>query len=67
MLASLDVGRRQVQLEGFNWLKRVLKWLWFCAKINDNLNSVNMMFLTVKDFVSNKFRQTGPQRILYQT
>jgi arginine decarboxylase len=61
MLASLDVGRRQVQLEGFELVEKSIELAMVLrAKINDNPQlSKYFDILTVKDFIPNKFRQTG--------
>lgn len=61
MLASLDVGRRQVQLEGFELVEKSIEMAMVLrAKINDNPQlSKYFDILTVKDFIPNKFRQTG--------
>ena len=32
ILASLDVGRRQVELEGFELVKNRSRWRWCCAR-----------------------------------
>jgi arginine decarboxylase len=31
ILASLDAGRRQVELEGYELVEKRLKWQWYCA------------------------------------
>jgi arginine decarboxylase len=61
MLASLDVGRRQVQLEGFELVEKSIEMAMVLrAKVNDNPQlSKYFDVLTVKDFIPNKFRQTG--------
>ncbi|PQJ81170.1 aminotransferase class I/II-fold pyridoxal phosphate-dependent enzyme [Polaribacter glomeratus] len=61
MLASLDVGRRQVQLEGFELVEKSIEMAMVLrAKINDNPQlSKYFDILTVKDFIPNKYRQTG--------
>ena len=61
MIASLDVGRRQVQLEGFELVEKSIEMAMVLrAKINDNLQlSKYFEVLTVQDFIPNKFRQTG--------
>ena len=61
MLASLDVGRRQVQLEGFELVEKSIEMAMVLrAKINDNPR-LNKYFdvLTVKDFIPNQYRETG--------
>ena len=61
MLASLDVGRRQVQLEGFELVEKSIEMAMVLrAKVNDTPQlSKYFDVLTVKDFIPNKFRQTG--------
>ena len=61
MLASLDVGRRQVQLEGFELVEKSIEMAMVLrAKVNNNIQlSKYFDVLTVNDFIPNKFRQTG--------
>jgi arginine decarboxylase len=61
MIASLDVGRRQVQLEGYELVEKSIEMAMVLrAKVNDNPNlSKYFDILTVKDFIPNKYRQTG--------
>ncbi|MBK8515308.1 MAG: aminotransferase class I/II-fold pyridoxal phosphate-dependent enzyme [Saprospiraceae bacterium] len=61
MLASLDVGRRQVQLEGYELVERSIEMTMVLrAKITDNLQlSKYFEVLTVHDFIPDKYRQTG--------
>ncbi|MGB5388102.1 MAG: ornithine decarboxylase, partial [Eudoraea sp.] len=61
MLASLDVGRRQVQLEGFELVEKSIEMAMVLrAKVNDNPQlSKYFDVLTVHDFIPNKYRQTG--------
>ncbi len=61
MLASLDVGRRQVQLEGFELVEKSIELAMVLrAKVNDNPQlSKYFDVLTVHDFIPDKFRQTG--------
>ncbi|TLP80162.1 aminotransferase class I/II-fold pyridoxal phosphate-dependent enzyme [Maribacter sp. ACAM166] len=61
MLASLDIGRRQVQLEGFELVEKSIEMAMVLrAKINDNPQlSKYFDVLTVHDFIPDKFRQTG--------
>lgn len=63
MLASLDVGRRQVQLEGFELVeKSIERAMVLRAKINDNPQlSKYFDVLSVDDFIPEKYRQTGLQ------
>jgi len=61
MLASLDVGRRQVQFEGFELVEKSIELAMVLrAKINDN-PQLNKYFdvLTVHDFIPDEYRQTG--------
>ena len=61
MLASLDVGRRQVQFEGFELVEKSIELAMVLrAKINDN-PQLNKYFdvLTVHDFIPDDYRQTG--------
>ena len=61
MLASLDVGRRQVQFEGFELVEKSIELAMVLrAKINDDEHlSKYFDVLTVKDFIEDKYRQTG--------
>ncbi len=61
ILASLDVGRRQVQLEGFELVEKSIEMAMVLrAKVNDTPQlSKYFDVLTVHDFIPNKFRQTG--------
>lgn len=61
MLASLDVGRRQVQLEGYELVENSIEMAMVLrAKVNDNPQlSKYFDILTVQDFIPNKYRQTG--------
>jgi arginine decarboxylase len=61
MLASLDVGRRQVQLEGFELVEKSIEMAMVLrAKVNDNPQlSKYFDVLTVHDFIPDKYRQTG--------
>jgi arginine decarboxylase len=61
MLASLDVGRRQVQLEGYELVEKSIEMAMVLrAKINDNPQlSKYFDVLTVHDFIPDKYRQTG--------
>jgi arginine decarboxylase len=61
MLASLDVGRRQVQFEGFEMVEKSIELaMVFRAKVNDN-EQLNKYFdvLTVHDFIPDEYRHTG--------
>jgi arginine decarboxylase len=61
MLASLDIGRRQVQLEGFELVEKSIEMAMVLrAKITDNPQlSKYFDVLTVGDFIPNEYRQTG--------
>jgi len=61
MLASLDVGRRQVQLEGFELVEKSIEMAMVLrAKVNDNKQlSKYFDVLTVHDFIPDEYRQTG--------
>ena len=61
MLASLDVGRRQVQFEGFELVEKSIEMAMVLrAKINDHPQlSKYFDILTVADFIPDKYRQTG--------
>lgn len=61
MLASLDAGRRQVQLEGFELVEKSIEMAMVLrAKINDTPQlSKYFDILTVQDFIPNEYRQTG--------
>ena len=61
MLASLDVGRRQVQFEGFELVEKSIELAMVLrAKVNDNPQlSKYFDVLTVHDFIDEKYRQTG--------
>ncbi len=61
MLASLDVGRRQVQFEGFELVEKGIELAMVLrAKIN-NTPKLNKYFdvLTVHNFIPDEYRQTG--------
>lgn len=61
MLASLDIGRRQVQLEGYELVEKSIEMAMVLrAKITDN-DQLSKYFevLTVHDFIPDEFRQTG--------
>jgi arginine decarboxylase len=61
MIASLDVGRRQVQLEGFELVEKSVEMAMVLrAKVVENPQlSKYFDVLTVHDFIPDKFRQTG--------
>lgn len=61
MLASLDIGRRQVQLEGFELVEKSIEMAMVLrAKINDNPQlSKYFDVLTVNNFIPDEYRQTG--------
>lgn len=61
MLASLDVGRRQVQFEGYELVEKSIELAMVLrAKINDH-PKLNKYFdvLTVADFIPSEYRQSG--------
>jgi arginine decarboxylase len=61
MLASLDVGRRQVQFEGFEFVEKSVEMAMVLrARIIAN-PQLNKYFdvLTVHDFIPDEYRQTG--------
>jgi arginine decarboxylase len=61
MLASLDVGRRQVQFEGFELVEKSVELAMVLrAKVNDT-PQLNKYFdvLTVGDFIPDEYRETG--------
>lgn len=61
MLASLDVGRRQVQFEGFELVEKSIELAMVLrAKVNDNPQlSKYFDVLTVRDFIPSEYRETG--------
>ncbi|MFN2261498.1 MAG: aminotransferase class I/II-fold pyridoxal phosphate-dependent enzyme [Psychroflexus sp.] len=61
MLASLDVGRRQVQFEGYELVEKSIELAMVLrAKINDH-PKLNKYFdvLTIGDFIPNQHRKSG--------
>jgi len=61
MLASLDVGRRQTQFEGYEMVERSIELAMVLrAKVVVNpLLSKYFEVLTVKDFIPDKYRESG--------
>ena len=61
ILASLDVGRRQVQFEGFEMVEKCIELSMILrAKINDNPQLKKYFdVLTVQDFIPEEFRKSG--------
>lgn len=61
MLASLDVGRRQAQFEGYEMVERSIELaMVFRAKVVENPKlSKYFSVLTVKDFIPDQYRNTG--------
>lgn len=61
MLASLDVGRRQAQFEGYEMVERSIELaMVFRAKVEKNpLLRKYFDVLTVKDFIPDKYRCSG--------
>ncbi len=61
MLASLDVGRRQVQFEGYELVEKSIELAMVLrAKINDH-PKLNRYFdvLTISDFIPEAYRESG--------
>ncbi len=61
MLASLDVGRRQIQFEGFELVEKSVELAMLLrAKVNDT-PQLNKYFdvLTIRDFIPDEYRQSG--------
>ena len=61
ILASLDIGRRQVQFEGFEMVEKCIELSMILrAKINDH-PQLRKYFdvLTVDDFIPKKYRESG--------
>jgi arginine/lysine/ornithine decarboxylase len=61
ILASLDIGRRQVALEGFELVEKSIELAMVLrAKVNDNPRlSKYFDILKIHDFIPAKYRQTG--------
>lgn len=61
ILASLDVGRRQVSFEGYELVEKSIEMAMLLrAKINDHPDLKKYFdVLTIKDFIPNEYRQTG--------
>lgn len=61
MLASLDVGRRQVQFEGYELVEKSIELAMVLrAKVNNNPQlSKYFDVLTVADFIPKEYRETG--------
>ncbi len=61
MLASLDVGRRQAQFEGYEMVERSIELaMVFRAKVISNpLLSKYFDVLTVRDFIPDQYRNSG--------
>ncbi len=61
MLASLDVGRKQVEFEGYEMVEKSIEMAMVLrAKINNN-PQLNKYFdvLTVKNFIPDEYRESG--------
>lgn len=61
MLASLDIGRRQVEFEGFEMVEKSIEMAMVLrAKVTNN-PQLNKYFdvLTVKDFIPDEYRESG--------
>lgn len=63
MLASLDIGRRQVQFEGFELVEKSIEMAMLLREKIVNSPQLNKYFdvLTVHDFIPNERRQSGLQ------
>ena len=61
ILASMDVGRRQVQFEGFEMVEKCIELSMILrAKINDNPQLKKYFdVLTVDDFIPKEYRKSG--------
>lgn len=61
MLASLDIGRRQVQFEGFELVEKSVELAMVLrAKVNETPQlSKYFDVLTVSDFIPDEYRETG--------
>lgn len=61
ILASMDVGRRQVQFEGFEMVEKCIELSMILrAKINDNPKLKKYFdVLTIGDFIPNEYRESG--------
>ncbi len=61
MLASLDVGRRQVEFEGFEMVEKSIEMAMVLrAKVTNNPKlSKYFDVLTVKDFIPDEYRESG--------
>lgn len=61
ILASLDVGRRQVMFEGYELVEKSIEMAMLLrAKINDHPKLRKYFkILTIKDIIPDKFRQSG--------
>lgn len=61
ILASLDVGRRQVQFEGYELVEKSIELaMVFRAKVNDHPQLKKYFdVLTVADFIPKKYRSSG--------
>ncbi len=63
MLASLDIGRRQVQFEGFELVEKSIEMAMLLREKIVNSPQLNKYFevLTVHDFIPNERRESGLQ------
>lgn len=61
ILASLDVGRRQVELEGFELVKKQLEMAMVLRErvVTNPALSRHFRFLTVKDMIPPEYRKSG--------
>ncbi len=61
ILASLDIGRRQVELEGYELVEKSIEMAMVLRSKIDNHPKLNKYFhiLTVKDIIPSTYRQSG--------
>ena len=61
MLASLDIGRRQIQFEGYEMVEKSIELSMILRSKIDGNPLLNKYFqvLTIKDFIPKKHRKTG--------
>jgi arginine decarboxylase len=69
ILASLDVGRRQLELEGFELVKKQVEMAMVLREkvLMHPLLSRYFRFLTVKDMIPPEYRKSGINRITSRT
>ncbi len=68
ILASLDVGRRQVSFEGYELVEKSIEMAMLLrAKINDHPKLRKYFkIMTIKDIIPDKFRQSGLKEYYHQ-